>query len=95
MGGLLAGLATLAQPILARVLLALGFSVVALAGVAAVVGQLRALVVTKLGGVPSDALQLAGLAGLGESLGILFGAMTFAVAYWTATKAVKIAGLSS
>jgi hypothetical protein len=90
--GFLAALAALAQPILARVLLALGFSVVTLAGVGGVVSQLRDLLIDKLGDAPTEALAIAGLAGVWDGLAMMLGSVSFAVAYWTATRAVRIAG---
>lgn len=92
MGGILAALATLAQPILARVLVALGFSVVTLGGLTGIVVAIKNQVVTALGSGPMAALQLAGLGGAWEALGLVFGAVSFSVAYFGLTKAVRIAG---
>jgi hypothetical protein len=91
MGGLLAGLATLATPILARVLLALGMGVLTITGVALSVSSIKTLAVSQLAAFPAAALQLGGLLGVWQGLGMVFGAVTFAVTYWTLTKAVSIA----
>lgn len=93
MGGLLAGLATLAQPILARVLIALGMSVVTIGGVVASGNALKSLLLEKLGALPMAALQLAGLLGVWEGLGIILGAVTFSLSYWAMTRAVRIVGV--
>ena len=90
MGGLLAAIAGLATPILARVLVALGFSVVTLAGAAAAVDTVKGLVLSKLGAAPIAGLQIAGLAGVWEGLGMIFGAVTFTVTLFALTKAVRI-----
>lgn len=88
--GFLAAFASLAAPITARVLIALGFSVVTIGGVVASVGTVRALIMEHLGQAPLAALQLIGLGGGWTALGIIFGAMTFCTAYWSLTQATKI-----
>lgn len=91
MGGLLAGLASLAQPILARVLAALGMSLVTTVGAAAVLTQIKSLVISSLAGGVESALMIAGLAGVWTGLGMVWGAITFTVTYWQLTKAVRLA----
>lgn len=95
MGGWLAALATLARPVLARVLVALGMSVVTITGVTVVVDQVKQEIAFNLGAGPYAALQLAGLAGCWSALGLVFGAMTFAVSYWATTQAVKVLGVAA
>ncbi len=89
--GLLAALASLAAPIFARVLLAIGFSVVTYAGMSAAIAALRSQLMGYLAGAPAAGLQIAGLAGVWVGLGMVFGAITFTVAWWGLTKAVRIA----
>lgn len=91
--GLLAALAALAGPILARVLLALGFSVVTITGVSVALGALKSQIVTFLGQSPAALIQLAGLSGLWQGLGLIFGAVTFAVTLWGITSARKVLGV--
>ena len=91
MGGLLAAIASLAAPILARVLVALTFSVVTVAGVGAAIVVLRTQLMTALSGAQLAGLQLAGLAGVWDGLGMFFGAITFIVTWWGLTKAVRVA----
>ncbi len=93
MGGLLAGIAALAAPMAARVLMALGFGVVTIAGVALSASTIKDLVLSNLGAAPAAALQIAGLAGVWTALGMVFGAVTFTVTLFGLTKAVRIAGL--
>lgn len=95
MGALLPALASLAAPIAARVLIALGLSVVTVVGVSASVSALKDLALAKIGTLPVAALQLGGLLGLWEGLGMVFGAVTFAVTYWNLTRAVRIVGAAS
>ena len=89
--GLLAAIASLASPILARVLLALGFSVVSLTGVTLAVDALKAQLMSYLGAAPVAGLQVAGLAGVWVGLGMVMGAITFNVTLWALTKSVRIA----
>jgi hypothetical protein len=89
-GGLLGGLAALAGPITARVLMSLGMSVVTVAGAAVAVSALKSSVLTAMGAVPASGLMLAGLLGCWEGLGMIFGAITFAVTLYTLTKATSI-----
>lgn len=93
MGGLLAGLAALATPILARVLIAMGMSVVTITGVTIVLSQLKGMILSSLGTASLAGLQLIGLGGGWEALGIMFGAVTFAGSYWSLTQATKVLGV--
>lgn len=88
--GLLGAIAGLATPILARVLIALGFSAVTFLGASAVVNQLRQMVTSNIGGAAAAGVQIAGLAGVWDALGMVFGAVTFTVTVWGLTKAVRI-----
>lgn len=92
MNTLLAGLATLAGPMVARVLMALGFAVVTIGGVAVGISTLKAEIIAGLGTAPVAALQIAGLAGAWIGIGLIFGAMSWCVAFWTLTKAQSIIG---
>jgi len=88
--GLLAAIAGLATPILARILIALGFSAVTFVGASAAVDQLKSLVISNLGAGSMAGIQIAGLAGVWVALGMLWGAINFTIALWGMTKAVRI-----
>lgn len=90
MSGFLTALAALATPILARILVALGFSVVTLVGVQAAVNGLVSTLMGKLGEAPIAGLQIAGLAGVWVGLGYVLGSITFTVTLWGLTKVVRI-----
>lgn len=90
--GLLGALVTLAGPVVGRVLLSLGFSVITVTGVAVAVGALKSRMLESLGALPLATLQLLGLGGVWVGLGIMLGAMTFCVSYWTLTSSVRILG---
>ena len=93
MGGLLAAIASLAAPMAARVLLSLGFGVLTITGAGLASDQIKQLVINHLSTGPAAAVQIAGLAGVWVALGMIFGAVTFTVAMFGLTKAVRIAGL--
>lgn len=82
-------------PLTARILLALGFSVVSIVGMDAVVTQLRTLMMGHFAGIPADALNLALLGGFGEAMGIIFGAITTRLILWRIANAKRILGVSA
>lgn len=75
----------LVGPLMARWLSAMGMSLVVLAGLTASVDQLKSTLMSNLTGWPSTAIQLGGLLGVWEALGMLLGAVTFVIT-WHATK---------
>lgn len=74
-------LLSMVGPVAARVLAALGVSFVSVTGLAVAVTTLRDLVLTQLGALPLAALQLLGLFGVWEALGMLFGCVTFVISW--------------
>lgn len=76
----------------AKVLLALGFSVVSIVGVDAAFNQLRDLAMSHVGGIPAAGLNLALLAGCGQAAGIIFGACATRLALWQIANAKRILG---
>lgn len=80
------------QPMLARVLTALGFSVVSVVGMQAVVGQLKTAIVDGMTGMPADLVNFALFAGVGTGIGIIFGAITTRLILWQAQQATQILG---
>jgi hypothetical protein len=95
MGGLLAALAGLATPILARVLVALGMSAVTVTGVTLAWSALRSQLLVHIGGLPAATVQFLGLAGFWVALGMIFGAVSFVVALWALGNVVRIAGTAA
>jgi hypothetical protein len=79
-----AWLVAMVGPLVARVLLALGLSVVTLSGATVALGTLKTNITGYIGGLPADALAIGGLMGIWEALGIVLGAMTFCIT-WRAT----------
>lgn len=83
------------SPMIGRILTTIGFQVVSIVGMVAIMDGLKGLVMTHLGAVPAAGLQLALLAGVGEGLGIIFGAITTRILLWQASNATRILGVSS
>ncbi len=88
-------LLALAGSMTAKVLLALGFSVVTIVGMDQVFGQLRSLFLTYTSQIPAAGLQLALLAGAGEGCGIIFGAIATRLVLWKIQNATRILGVNS
>lgn len=95
MGTLLAGLMSLAVPMTGRILIALGFSVVTVSGVAVAWDALKSQMQTAAGSLPADIAQLLGLGGVWIALGSVIGACSFVVSLWGLTSATKLIGASS
>jgi len=86
-------LASLTKPLVAKVLMALGFQVVTITGVVASVDAVKALFIAHVGAIPAAGLQLGLLAGAGEAMGIIFGAIATRLALWQIQNGVKILGI--
>lgn len=94
MGSIAAWLASLVPGLVSRVMLALGFGVLTVTGLNLAWGQVKASVLSNLGGVPADLAALAGLSGAGDGVGIILGAITARVAFTVLTQGAKIVGVS-
>lgn len=87
-------LLSLVQPMLGRILTALGFSVVSIVGMEAMLSQLRSMVSSSLGGMSADMFNVFLLAGGGQALGIITGALTTKLLLWQIQNATKILGVN-
>jgi hypothetical protein len=85
-------LLAMAEPVLARILLSLGFSVVSIVGVEAAVGQLKTAFVTQVNSLPADMLNVFLFAGGGVGLGMVLGALATRLLLWSIQNATKILG---
>lgn len=85
-------LLSLVQPMLGRILTALGFSVVTITGMEAILSQIRTELVSGLGGMSADMFNLFLLAGGGQALGIITGVLTTKLLLWQIQSATKILG---
>jgi len=87
-------LVSLVQPLLSRILVALGFSVVSIVGMDAIFTQLKAKLTSDFAALPADMLNVFLLAGGGVGLGIIFGAMTTKLILWKIQQGTKILGVN-
>jgi hypothetical protein len=85
---------SLIQPILGRILAAIGFSVVSIVGMEAILTQIRSSLVSGLGGMSADMFNVFLLAGGGQALGIITGALTTKLLLWQVQNATKILGVN-
>jgi putative Mn2+ efflux pump MntP len=80
----------LVQPIIARIFVALGFSLVSFVGMDLLMDGLSQQVQGAWGGLPSNLIGLAGLAGIGEALSIVLGAIATRVMIWQLARSTRI-----
>ncbi|MES2414348.1 MAG: DUF2523 domain-containing protein [Pseudomonadota bacterium] len=88
-------LLSMCEPLLARILLSLGFSVVTITGMGIVFNQVKTQMVTAFGGLPGAGLNLFLLAGGGIALGIITGAIATRLTITQVQNAVQIRGKSN
>lgn len=87
-------LLSLLQPALSRILAMLGFSVVTITGMDVLLTQLKQSVVSGLGAMGGDMFNVFLLAGGGQALGIITGALTTKLLLWQVQNATKILGVN-
>lgn len=88
-------LAALLPSLAARVLASLGLGVVTVTGFTVAWNSLKGIIIANFQGFPADIAGLASLAGVGEGLGIVLGAITARVTFSAIMSASKIAGVTS
>lgn len=81
-------------PMLGRILAALGFSVVSVLGMEAMLSQVRTSLISGLGGMSADMFNVFLLAGGGQALGIITGALTTRLLLWQVQNATRILGVN-
>lgn len=84
----------LVEPILAKLLIALGFSVVSIVGVDAALNTVKGMVVSNLSGAGAI-LDFALYLWMGKALGVIFGACATKLMLWNIQNATKILGKSN
>lgn len=85
-------LLAMCEPLIAKVLIALGFSVVTITGMEAIINQLKSSLVADLSSMPADMLAIFQLAGGGTALGMIFGAMATKLTLWGIQNATRLLG---
>ncbi len=89
MSTLAAFLMGISIPLVLRVVAALGFSVITYTGVTEFWSQLVGIAQANWSALPVTAMQLAGLSGIPEMLGMIFGAYATRMALWVAVSATR------
>lgn len=88
-------LLAMVQPILARIMVTLGLSIASFVGMDLLMNQVISATQNAWGGLPSGILQLAGLAGIGQALGIIMGAVLTRVLIWQLSRSTRILGTNT
>jgi hypothetical protein len=84
-------LLALVEPLLAKILLALGFSVVSIVGVDTALTTIKGLIVANMGAAGS-LLDFALYMWIGKGIGLIFGACATKFLLWQVQNATKIMG---
>jgi Protein of unknown function (DUF2523) len=85
---------SLVQPLIARLLLSLGFSVVTITGMQLTINALKDQWVSSVNQMPADILNVFLLAGGGIAAGLILGAITTRILIWQIMNATKILGVN-
>lgn len=85
-------LLSLAQPMVAKILIALGLSAVSIVGVSEAVDVLRNQLTSSMGSIPGNMAGLFQLAGGGTAMGMILGAIMTRLALWQAQKSLQFLG---
>lgn len=80
---------SLVEPIVGRILTALGISMVTVTGLDFVLDYLKAQLVSSINSLPADMLGLFLLSGMGQALGIVTGAITTRLMLMQAQSSLK------
>ena len=80
----------LVKPLLAKILLTLGFSVVSIVGLEAAFGAVKDIMVSNLNSVPANYIGFALYMWIGKGIGIIMGACATKLALWHVQNATKI-----
>lgn len=82
------------EPLLAKILMALGFSVVSIVGMEAIITQLKSGLVADLQAMPADILAVFQVGGGGIALGMIFGALATKLTLWGIQQSTRLLGVS-
>lgn len=88
-------LLAMVQPIIARIMVTLGLSIASFVGMDLLMNQVISATQNAWGGLPFGMLQLAGLAGIGQALGIIMGAVLTRVLIWQLSRSTRIMGTNT
>lgn len=85
-------LLALVEPLLAKILIALGFSVVSIVGMDAALLGIKNAFIANMNSMPADWLNFALYLWVGKGLGIIFGAMATKLMLWSIQNATSLLG---
>ena len=85
---------SLISPAIGRILTALGFSIVSITGMDVIFTQLKTGLIAGLGGMSANMFNVFLLAGGGQCLGIITGALATRLLLWQVQNATKILGIN-
>lgn len=85
-------LLSMMEPLIAKILLSLGFSVVSIVGMDSVLAGMKASLVANINAMPSVWLEFALYLWLGKGIGIIFGALTTKLMLWSIQNATSMLG---
>ncbi len=85
-------LLSLVQPMIAKILIALGLSAVSIVGVTEAIDALRDQLTSSYSSMPANFIGLFQLAGGGTAMGMILGAITTRLMLWQAQKSLQFLG---
>lgn len=85
-------LMALVEPLIGRILVSLGFSVITITGMQAVFDQVKSQVISGVQSLPAATLNLFLYAGGGVGLSIILGACATKLTLWQISSSTKILG---
>lgn len=85
-------LLSLVQPMIAKILIALGLSAVSIVGVTEAIDALRDQLTSSYSSMPGNFIGLFQLAGGGTAMGMILGAITTRLMLWQAQKSLQFLG---
>ncbi len=83
---------SLITPFMGKILASIGFSVVTITGMQAILNQLKQQFVAAANSLPADLINLFLLAGGGQAVGLIVGALTTKFLLWQVNNTSKILG---
>lgn len=87
-------LLAMVQPLLGRVLVSLGFSVVTITGMQVAIDAVRDQVISGVNTLPADMLNVFLLSGGGVAFGMVMGAVTTRLVIWQIQSSTRILGVN-
>lgn len=85
-------LLSMMQPLLAKILMMLGFSVVSIVGMDSLLSAMKSTIVSNINSMPVVWLEFALYLWIGKGIGIIFGACTTKLMLWSIQNATSMLG---